>query len=43
MSIINLENVHRSYEMKGITVEALRGISISVKKGEFAALAGPSG
>ncbi len=43
MDIINLENVHRTYEMKGITVEALRGISINVKKGEFAALAGPSG
>ncbi|MCP4349913.1 MAG: ATP-binding cassette domain-containing protein, partial [Desulfobacterales bacterium] len=43
MDIINLENIHRTYEMKGITVEALRGISINVKKGEFAALAGPSG
>ena len=43
MNIITLENVHKSYESKGITVQALRGIGFAVDKGEFAALAGPSG
>lgn len=43
MNIITLENIHKSYETKGIKVEALRGIGFTVGKGEFAALAGPSG
>jgi len=41
--IINLQDVHKIYQMGHQQVKALRGISISFKKGSFWAIMGPSG
>ncbi|MFW3145381.1 MAG: ABC transporter ATP-binding protein [Thermoplasmatota archaeon] len=38
-----LEEVHKSYKMGESTVYALRGVSISVKQGEYMSITGPSG
>ena len=42
-SIIKLENVWKIYQMGKVNVEALRGINVEIKKGEFVAIQGPSG
>ena len=42
-TIIKLENVWKIYQMGEVKVNALRGINITVKKGEFLAIMGPSG
>ena len=41
--IINLQDVHKIYQMGHQQVNALRGISISFKRGSFWAIMGPSG
>jgi putative ABC transport system ATP-binding protein len=43
MSVITLENVHKIYPLGKQRVEAVKGVSFSVEKGEFAAISGPSG
>ena len=44
MSFIEINNLKRVYEMsKEVSVEALRGISIDVEKGEFISIVGSSG
>ena len=43
MSVITLENVHKTYPLGKQRVEAVKGVSFSVEKGEFAAISGPSG
>jgi putative ABC transport system ATP-binding protein len=43
MSIIRTENITRTYIVGNSTVNALRGVNIEVKAGEFVALMGPSG
>lgn len=44
MSFIEIDNLKRVYEMsKEVSVEALRGISIDINKGEFVSVVGSSG
>ena len=38
-----VEDLHRTYYMKGETVHALRGVSFDVRRGEYIAIMGPSG
>ena len=42
-TIVETKNVCKTYGMNGVTVEAVRGIDLTVKAGEFVALVGPSG
>jgi putative ABC transport system ATP-binding protein len=41
--VIRLENVHKVYDLGEIQVQALRGVSLAVREGEFVAVMGPSG
>ena len=42
-SIIKLENVWKIYKMGNVEVNALQGLNLDVKQGEFIAIMGPSG
>ena len=42
-SVIRLENVRKTYSNGTLEVEALRGISMDIRQGEFVAIMGPSG
>lgn len=42
-SVIRLENVWKIYRMGNVKVNALQGLNLDVKKGEFLAIMGPSG
>jgi len=42
-SVIKLENVWKIYRMGDVDVNALQGLNLDVKKGEFLAIMGPSG
>ena len=41
--IIKTENLKRLFQVGSETVEALKGINLSVEKGEFLSIMGPSG
>ncbi len=43
MSLIQLENVSRRYQMGAETVHALREVTLAIAKGEYVAIMGPSG
>ncbi|MDD4050840.1 MAG: ABC transporter ATP-binding protein [candidate division Zixibacteria bacterium] len=43
MSLIEVENLWKTYEMGLEKVHALQGISLSIEKGEYVAIMGPSG
>jgi len=42
-TIVETKNVTKTFGMNGIAVEAVRGIDLQVKEGEFVAIVGPSG
>jgi putative ABC transport system ATP-binding protein len=42
-AIVELEDVTKSYRQGAVEVPALRGLSLTVRQGEFTALSGPSG
>jgi len=43
MNIVKCSDVKKTYRQGQVDVQALRGVSLSIKKGDFLALAGPSG
>jgi putative ABC transport system ATP-binding protein len=42
-SIIRIENLRKIYKVGKVSVEALRGVSLQVARGEFLSIVGPSG
>ena len=43
MALVELKDIHKSFSMGKEEVEILHGISLSLEKGEFVAMMGPSG
>jgi len=41
--VIELRNVRKTYELGDIAVHALRGVSLTLQRGEYVAIMGPSG
>lgn len=42
-SIVNMEDVYKTYKIKGGEIQALDGVTFGVNEGEFVAIVGPSG
>lgn len=42
-AVIQVENIHKTYDLGEVQVHALRGVSLSVTSGEFLAIMGASG
>ena len=42
-AIVEIEDVTKDYPLGKLVVQALRGVSLRIDKGEFTTIAGPSG
>ena len=42
-AIVSIEGVTKDYPLGKVTVQALRGIDVTIRRGEFTTIAGPSG
>ena len=42
-NVIVTEGVEKTYQDNGVAVHAVRGIDLTIEKGEFTAIVGPSG
>ena len=43
MKIIEINNLHKTYDSDSVPVHAVNGVNLSFEEGEFAAIVGPSG
>jgi putative ABC transport system ATP-binding protein len=43
VALIEIKNLKKIYDNEGVKTEALAGVSLEIKKGEFVAIMGPSG
>ncbi|RMI03566.1 MAG: ABC transporter ATP-binding protein [Calditrichaeota bacterium] len=43
MEIIRTENLEKIYQDNGVPVQALKGVNLTIRKGEYTVIAGPSG
>src|SRR5580658_10077805 len=43
VSRIDVRGLNKTFQLAGTAIEAVRGVSFSVRRGEFVALLGPSG
>ncbi len=43
MKIIEIKNLHKTYDSDSVPVHAVNGVDLSFEEGEFAAIVGPSG
>jgi putative ABC transport system ATP-binding protein len=41
--LLEIHDLHKAYVLDGVTIQALRGIDLTVERGQFAAIMGPSG
>jgi len=43
LAMISLKDLHKSYSVGGVDVPVLKGLSLEIERGDFAAITGPSG